>query len=239
MSLVSLTRPRARGGVADRLAASLRTSIVRGRLRPGDPLPSERELADQYEVNRSSVREAMKRLEAWGLVKIRHGGATRVERLPALGRPRSSPLPRRGRGARRCHGPPRAPRDPRHAARLVRRAGGTEGRPGLDRPSREPRSAARRRVAGARPCRRSSTTTSSKPWCRSRGTARSFSSPTSCAASTCAGASAFSACTLVTFSIPASTSGRSTAIRDGNPQEAGAAMREHATTAIAAAGKAR
>ena len=67
-----------KGGVAERLAASLRTAIVGGRLRPGDSLPSERELADQYEVNRSSVREAMKRLEAWGLVKIRHGGATRV-----------------------------------------------------------------------------------------------------------------------------------------------------------------
>jgi GntR family transcriptional repressor for pyruvate dehydrogenase complex len=78
MSLASLTGSRNKAGVADRLAASLRTAIVRGRLRPGDPLPSERELADQYEVNRSSVREAMKRLEAWGLVKIRHGGATRV-----------------------------------------------------------------------------------------------------------------------------------------------------------------
>jgi len=65
-------------GVADRLAASLRTAIVGGRLRPGDALPSERELADEFAVNRSSVREAMKRLEAWGLVKIRQGGATRV-----------------------------------------------------------------------------------------------------------------------------------------------------------------
>ncbi len=41
-------------------------------------MPSERELASRYEVNRSSVREAMRRLEAWGLVTIRHGGATRV-----------------------------------------------------------------------------------------------------------------------------------------------------------------
>jgi DNA-binding FadR family transcriptional regulator len=78
MSAHSLTRQPNKAGVADRLAASLRTAIVGGRLRPGDALPSERELADQYEVNRSSVREAMKRLEAWGLVKIRHGGATRV-----------------------------------------------------------------------------------------------------------------------------------------------------------------
>ena len=83
----------AKQGVAEQIAGKLRKSIIEGRLRPGDSLPSERDLADQYEVNRSSIREAMKRLEAWGLVKIRHGGATRVsdflmsaglELLPAL-----------------------------------------------------------------------------------------------------------------------------------------------------------
>jgi GntR family transcriptional repressor for pyruvate dehydrogenase complex len=78
MVAASRARSRDKTGIAERLAGSLRTAIVGGRLRPGDPLPSERELADQYEVNRSSVREAMKRLDAWGLVKIRHGGATRV-----------------------------------------------------------------------------------------------------------------------------------------------------------------
>lgn len=64
--------------VAERIAATLRSAIVKGRFQPGDPLPSERELAERYDVNRSSIREAMKRLEAWGLVTIRHGGATRV-----------------------------------------------------------------------------------------------------------------------------------------------------------------
>jgi fatty acid metabolism transcriptional regulator FadR len=68
----------ARPKVAERVATSLRRAIVEGRFRPGDALPSERELADKYDVNRSSIREAMKRLEAWGLVHIRHGGATRV-----------------------------------------------------------------------------------------------------------------------------------------------------------------
>lgn len=64
--------------IADKIAEKLRSAIVGGRLRPGDALPSERELAEQYDVNRSSIREAMGRLETWGLVKIRHGGATRV-----------------------------------------------------------------------------------------------------------------------------------------------------------------
>lgn len=79
--------------VAERIADSLKIAIMKGRFRPGDALPSERELAEKYEVNRSSVREAVKRLQGWGLVQVKHGGATRVrdfllgaglEMLPAL-----------------------------------------------------------------------------------------------------------------------------------------------------------
>jgi DNA-binding FadR family transcriptional regulator len=65
-------------GVAERIADSLKQAIVKGRFQPGEALPSERELAEKYEVNRSSIREAVKRLQAWGLVQVRHGGATRV-----------------------------------------------------------------------------------------------------------------------------------------------------------------
>lgn len=64
--------------IADRIATTLRRAIVAGRLRPGDALPSERDLADEYDVNRASIREAIRRLESWGLVKIRQGSATRV-----------------------------------------------------------------------------------------------------------------------------------------------------------------
>jgi DNA-binding FadR family transcriptional regulator len=70
--------PVERKKVADSVAASLRDAIVGGRLARGEKLPSERELASQYEVNRSSIREALMRLEAWGLIEIRQGGATRV-----------------------------------------------------------------------------------------------------------------------------------------------------------------
>lgn len=74
-----MTRPTPpRRNVAERIARTLRASIVKGRLQPGEALPSERALAEKYDVNRSSVREAMKRLEGWGLVTIRQGGATRV-----------------------------------------------------------------------------------------------------------------------------------------------------------------
>jgi DNA-binding FadR family transcriptional regulator len=64
--------------IAEQIASSLRDRILGGRLPPGEALPSERELAEQFDVNRSSVREALHRLEAVGLVEMRHGGATRV-----------------------------------------------------------------------------------------------------------------------------------------------------------------
>ena len=64
--------------VADTIAEEIRTAILSGQYAPGDPLPPEREMAQQFEVNRSSVREALHRLEGWSLIETRHGGGTRV-----------------------------------------------------------------------------------------------------------------------------------------------------------------
>ena len=55
----------------------IRQQIFRGDLRPGDRLPGERELAEQLNVSRSVVREAIRSLESTGLVESRmgaHGG---------------------------------------------------------------------------------------------------------------------------------------------------------------------
>lgn len=49
-----------------------------GTLKPGDRLPPERELAEQFEVSRSSIREAMRALELQGLVASRPGSGTFV-----------------------------------------------------------------------------------------------------------------------------------------------------------------
>jgi GntR family transcriptional regulator, transcriptional repressor for pyruvate dehydrogenase complex len=78
MALAIAFPPVRRLKVAQQVAEHLRDAILGGRIRPGDPLPSERELAEQLGVNRSSVREAVLRLESWGLVEIRQGGSTRV-----------------------------------------------------------------------------------------------------------------------------------------------------------------
>jgi len=61
-----------------RLHASLRADILSGRLEPGDALPSERRLSEDFGLSRHVVREALKRLQQAGLVAISQGGATRV-----------------------------------------------------------------------------------------------------------------------------------------------------------------
>jgi GntR family transcriptional regulator, transcriptional repressor for pyruvate dehydrogenase complex len=60
--------------VADRLEAE----IMGGKFRPGDRLPTERALAEQLKVNRSSVREGLKKLEQLRLVHIQQGSGIRV-----------------------------------------------------------------------------------------------------------------------------------------------------------------
>lgn len=62
----------------DAVYSALSAQILRGELQPGDALPSERLLAEDYAVNRHAIREAMKRLQQAGLVRVSHGGATRV-----------------------------------------------------------------------------------------------------------------------------------------------------------------
>jgi GntR family transcriptional repressor for pyruvate dehydrogenase complex len=60
----------------------LEDAILAGHLSAGDRLPPERELAQRFEVSRTSVREALRVLEALGIVRVRRGadnGATLLE----------------------------------------------------------------------------------------------------------------------------------------------------------------
>lgn len=70
---------------SDILASRLRQLILSGELRPGDPLPNERELVEQSGLGRSSVREALRELSAEGLVSTRGGrGGGSFVTLPDL-----------------------------------------------------------------------------------------------------------------------------------------------------------
>jgi GntR family transcriptional repressor for pyruvate dehydrogenase complex len=60
------------------VAAQIRQRIVNAELRPGDKLPSESELAQEFAVSRTVVREAIHYLQAHGLVTVRHGSGAYV-----------------------------------------------------------------------------------------------------------------------------------------------------------------
>lgn len=67
-----------RTAVSDVVFGRLVDEILSGRLAPGEPLPSERDLAESFGVNRHAVREALKRVQQAGLVQIHQGGKTRA-----------------------------------------------------------------------------------------------------------------------------------------------------------------
>ncbi len=64
--------------ISDIIADRLESMILEGSLTPGQKMPPERELALQFDVSRPSLREALHRLEAKGLVSRRQGGGTFV-----------------------------------------------------------------------------------------------------------------------------------------------------------------
>jgi GntR family transcriptional repressor for pyruvate dehydrogenase complex len=62
--------------LATRVTHEIERLIVDGRLQPGERLPSERELADQFGVSRTVVREAVRGLVAKGMLEVRPGSGT-------------------------------------------------------------------------------------------------------------------------------------------------------------------
>lgn len=70
-----------RGTLYKEIAARIRKLIASGELEPGQALPSERKLAEQFKVGRAVIREAVRQLEAAGLVESRHGGGNFVREV--------------------------------------------------------------------------------------------------------------------------------------------------------------
>ena len=67
-----------RATVSDAIVDQLRGLVAQGILKPGDRLPSERELCKRFGVGRTSVREALKPLITMGLLEGRMGSGTFV-----------------------------------------------------------------------------------------------------------------------------------------------------------------
>ncbi len=62
----------------EKIVDQIESRILSGELKLGEHLPSERELAEQFRVSRTAVREAVKTLSEKGLVQVRRGRGTFV-----------------------------------------------------------------------------------------------------------------------------------------------------------------
>ncbi len=80
-----MLKPVEKQRVAEEIAEQLRSLILEGKYPPGSKLPPERELSKRLRVNRASLREALKKLEHLGLVRIRQGDGTRVQNFMETG----------------------------------------------------------------------------------------------------------------------------------------------------------
>lgn len=66
---------------------SLKTRIRNCEFGPGEKLPSEQSLLKEYDVSRLTLREALAKLAAWGIIQVRHGKGAFVSEsvsVPAL-----------------------------------------------------------------------------------------------------------------------------------------------------------
>lgn len=80
---MSTFAPLLRVKLSDQITERLREAIGAGQYRPGEPLPSERELATAFGASRVAIREALVALQAQGLVERSHGRAARVSQRTA------------------------------------------------------------------------------------------------------------------------------------------------------------
>ncbi|OBB95066.1 FadR/GntR family transcriptional regulator [Mycolicibacterium peregrinum] len=71
-------QPVNRRSVPEDVFEQIVAEVLSGQVQPGEPLPSERRLAEVLGVSRPAVREAIKRLTEAGLVEVRQGDSTTV-----------------------------------------------------------------------------------------------------------------------------------------------------------------
>ena len=76
--------PVSRATISSQIRDQVLASIRSGALQPGTRVPSERDLSEQFQVARTSVREAMQGLRSIGVIERRGNRSFVVERLPDL-----------------------------------------------------------------------------------------------------------------------------------------------------------
>ncbi|SAL45278.1 FadR/GntR family transcriptional regulator [Caballeronia humi] len=79
-------------GLADRIYSDILNSIIEGEFKEGDRLLTEHALAERFSTSRPTVREALARLRADGIIVTRRGSGTTVGRRPDPDVRRFAPL---------------------------------------------------------------------------------------------------------------------------------------------------
>lgn len=67
--------------LSDEVFDRLRNMILNGELKPGDPVPAERDLMTRFGVGRPAVREALQTMHTIGLITVSHGERSRVNEI--------------------------------------------------------------------------------------------------------------------------------------------------------------
>src|ERR1044071_363514 len=88
----SLLQKEGVGSLPDRIYAHVVEAILRGDFRAAGKLPTEAELASQFNVSRPTVREALSRLRSDGIVESRRGAGSYVVRQPGAPVTRMMPI---------------------------------------------------------------------------------------------------------------------------------------------------
>jgi GntR family transcriptional repressor for pyruvate dehydrogenase complex len=64
----------------DQIIDVIKRQIAEGKIKPGDKIPGERTLSELFHVSRTSIRQALKALDVLGVLDIRHGSATTLNK---------------------------------------------------------------------------------------------------------------------------------------------------------------
>jgi GntR family transcriptional regulator, transcriptional repressor for pyruvate dehydrogenase complex len=81
---MAVFEPLDRASIAKNVIAQIKRAMEEGRLRRGDQLPPEPLFAEQLQVSRASLREALKVLEVMGVLEVRRGSGTYIADRPRL-----------------------------------------------------------------------------------------------------------------------------------------------------------
>ncbi|MBI4499757.1 MAG: GntR family transcriptional regulator [Gemmatimonadetes bacterium] len=95
-AMLAQVDPRSATPLYAQIAARLRVAVASAELRPGDPLPSVRQLATRLRINPATVVQAYRELETEGFAEMRQGAGTFVREVASDRRSRE-----RARQARR------------------------------------------------------------------------------------------------------------------------------------------